>query len=202
VFAAFLALMLANFVVFFQFGSTYPLYLVDHYRLTPPLVGLMFTVNTLCIVMLEMLLVDYIKHWPLLPTIGVGCLLSCTGFGILPFGSSAAFAVLAMLILTMGEMMSFALAAGFVANRSEAGGEGLYMGWYTMTPALATVFGPAIGSAIYQVNRDAVWICSLLVGLLTFFGFQLLASWSRAEIGQTASETPPDIPIPLAPLGE
>ena len=99
-FVYFLALMLMSMLVFFQFLPTYPLYLQDHYGLSTELIGLMFAINTVVIVVFEMLLVDHVKHWPLLPTIGWGSFLTCVGFGIFPFGTSIAFGALAMLVVT------------------------------------------------------------------------------------------------------
>jgi predicted MFS family arabinose efflux permease len=153
-----MALMLVNLVVFVQFGATYPLYLRDHYGFSKRAIGAMFAVNTATIVLVEMVLLDAIKHWPLLRTIGWGCLLSCVGFGILPFGSSVLYAAGAMLVVTVGEMLSFPITAGFTANRSTRGNEGAYMGWYALVFAAASVLGPTIGSAIYERNADAVWM--------------------------------------------
>jgi MFS family permease len=181
-FAAFLLLMLANSIVFFQFSSTYPLYLRDYYRFGTAWIGIMFTVNTSVIVAFEMLLVDAIKNWPLLRTIGWGCMLSCLGFGMLPFGATAPYAALAMLTLTVGEMLSLALSTGFVANRSPAGSEASYMGWFMVMLAAANVLGPAIGTSIYQWNPDAVWYAALAVGVAVLVGFQWLARRERRTI--------------------
>lgn len=199
-FLGFLLLMLANSIVFFQFGSTYPLFLRDHFELNTTWIGLMFAVNTTVIVAFEMLLIDAIKDWPLLRTIGWGCLLSCVGFGMLPFGNSGLYAVAAMLVLTMGEMLSLALSTGFVANRSRDGGEASYMGWYMVMLATATVVGPAIGSAIYQVNPNAVWYASLVVGLAVLAGFQWLARGDQRPV--EVHDAPPEWPDAMPQLAE
>lgn len=196
IFVGFLLLMLANSLVFFQFGSTYPLTLRDHFGMNTRWIGMMFAVNTTVIVLVEMLLIDAIKDWPLLRTMGWGCLLSCLGFGMLPFGESAAYAILAMLVLTMGEMLSMALSSGFAANRGEAGGEARYMGWYMVMLASAMVAGPAIGAAIYQRNPHAVWYASLGVGVAVLAGFYRLSLHERrhAEIRDAALEWPDAMP--------
>jgi hypothetical protein len=38
----------------------------------------------------------------------------------------------------------------------------------------AAVLGPGIGSAIYQINREALWISALGVGVFVLIGFELL----------------------------
>lgn len=172
----FLALTLLNSLVFFQFLSTYPLYLRDHYALTKPEIGLMFAVNTTLIVLCEMVIVDSARDWPLLRTVAWGSFLSSIGFGILPCGTSLSYCVLSMLVITAGEMLSMPFANGFVANRSPKGGEGAYMAAYMMVLSLSWVIGPMIGATIYGVNPDAVWHCALVVALLVLAGFHALAA--------------------------
>jgi len=202
VFVAMMALMLVDLVVFVQFGATYPLYLVDHFGLSKRTIGLMFAVNTMTIVLVEMVLLDAIKNWRPLRTIGWGCLLSCVGFGILPFGSSVLYAVGAMLVVTVGEMLSFPITAGFTANRSTRGNEGAYMGWYALLFAAASVLGPAIGSAIYQWRQEAVWYWALAVGVVVFVGFQVLAGRVEGRESTTQRTLPIIDAVPMAEVIE
>jgi MFS family permease len=175
-FVGFLLLTMLSTMVFLQFGSTYPLYLRDHFGMNEPQIGLMFAVNTTIIVAFEMLLIDAVQRWSLVGTIAWGSFLSCVGFGMLPLGSSGSYAVLAMAVVTVGEMLTFPLASAYVAGRGPRGAESLYNGWYMVINAVAWVLGPAIGSAIYGANPDAVWYASLGVGVAVLAGFRVLAS--------------------------
>jgi MFS family permease len=205
-FVAFLALTLASMIVFMQFGATYPLYLHDHFAMEKPQIGLMYAVNTSIIVAFEMLLIDAVKHWSLMRTIAWGSFLSCVGFGILPFGSSGYYAVFAMGVVTIGEMLSFPLSSAFVANRSGPGREGVYMGWHTATHALAWVLGPGLGAAIYEVNRDALWLSSLAVAVLVLVGFLALGrrvgSQTCGVVENLAPVLPPPAETPLDQLAQ
>lgn len=187
-FMLFMGLFMLSTLVFFQFISTYTLYLKDHYALKEWQIGSLFAVNTLVIVAVEMVLIDYVKLWPLLRTVGWGCFLSCLGFGLLPFGHSYAFAVLAILVMTVGEMLSMPLAAGYVANRAPEGGEGRYMGWWVMSIALAFVFGPMIGAAVYQVDPDQVWYIALAVAFTVLVGYHLLPEADKPDDKSLATE--------------
>jgi MFS family permease len=148
-----------------------------------------------------MLLVDSLKHRPYLRTIGVGCFLSCMGWGILPFGQSVPYAVMAMLVVTAGEMLSFGMSTGFAANRGAAGNEAAYLGWYTVAFATAQVLGPAIGSEIYQRNPEAVWYGALAVGVLVLIGFQLVAR-AAGEFGAEEVAAEERAKEPLEPMLE
>ena len=138
----------------------------------------MFAVNTVVIVFFEILVLDLIQRWPLVRTIGWGYFLACVGFGILPFGSTAAYCVLAMLhrhrrrnavVLALGQLCRQPQHA-----RQRIPVHGLVYDVFSM----AVVLGPAIGSAIYAVDRDAVWIIGLMVGLGVLIGFHVLSLWS------------------------
>src|SRR5690606_35570949 len=134
----------------------------------------------------EMLLVNYVKRWPLTRTIGWGSFLLCAGFGILPLGNTVMFCILCMLVFTVGEMLSLPLAAGYVANRSPVGGEGRYMGWYTFVFAVGSVLGPLIGAFAYEFHPDAVWWGSLAIGFVVVGGRYLLPE-PPAQQGADAS---------------
>ena len=173
-FILFLLLMLAVAVVFFQFHATYPKYLEDEFRLSEPQIGLLFSVNTIVIVIFEMLLVNYVRRFSLLRTIGWGCFLACLGFGILPLARGYLFACFSMIVITAGEMFMFPLATGFVAKRSSGRDQSSYMSWYAMMYSVACVIAPLIGAAVYGVGHHLFWYVSLGIGLLVLVGFYWL----------------------------
>jgi MFS family permease len=191
-FIAFLGLLLTVSFVFFQIHAMYPLYLRDHYGWTKPMIGMVYAVNTIVIVVFEMLLLDRIRRLPLLRVIAWGGLLSCVGFGILPFGQSTAYSIFCMLIITLGEMLWMPLASAWIAQRSQRGNRGAYMGWYMMTFSIASVVAPAVGGAIYQVDRHLLWYISLVIGALFMAGFTLFQQVQSRELPQSGQLAPQD----------
>ncbi len=185
-FVAFLVLMFVTFVVFMQFLVTYPLYLRDHYGLEENHIGLLFAVNTVIIVLFEMVLIDYVRRWPLVQTIGWGSFLACVGFGMLPFGATGAYAVLSMVVVTIGEMLAFPTTMAFVAQRAPHGSEGRYMGWYTVAHSVAWIAAPLVGATLYGISREMVWYCGLAVAVAVLLGYQILGVRSAREITVTA----------------
>ncbi len=174
-FVGFLLLILLLGMVFFQIHATYPKYLEDHFGLTKPHIGFLYAVNTIIIVVFEMLLVNFVSRFSLLRTIGWGCFLACIGFGMLPAGTAVWFVVFSMIIITLGEMLTFPLATGFVAKRSIGRDQGMYMSWYAMTFSLAAVFAPILGGLAYGVDANLFWYISNLIGVVVLVGFYGLA---------------------------
>ncbi|MCA9230640.1 MAG: MFS transporter [Planctomycetales bacterium] len=189
-FVLFLALAFVTHVVFIQLLVTYPLYLRDHFELTKKQIGLMFAVNTSIIVLCEMVLIDCVKHWPVYRLIGWGSFLCCAGFGMLPFGSSGTYCVLAMIVLTVGEMLSFPTAAAYASHQGPPGSEARYLSWYIVANSLAWVVGPALGAGIYHNHREMLWLSCFAVGPLILAGYQTLAHTRQAPAPPGHKNTP------------
>lgn len=186
-FVLFLGLILCVSIIFFQFHATYPKYLKDHYLMTKPMIGILYAVNTVLIVVVEMVLLNEVKKLRLLPTIGWGCFLSCLGFAILPYSTMIGFAFLSMCIITFGEMLMFPLATSFVARQSSGRDVGMYMSWYAMTYSITAILAPLIGTAVYDVNRHAIWYIAGAVGFMALIGYYQL---DRSKTRELAHSTP------------
>lgn len=187
-FVIFLILMTITFGIFMQFLVTYPLYLQDHLGLSKKYIGRLYAVNTIMIVLFEMVLVDYTKRWPLLRIVGWGCGLVCIGFGMLPFGSSFSYCVLAMAIATIGEMLSFPGSAAYVANLSPKGYEGRYMGWYATTHSAAWILSPTIGAAVYAMNPNAFWLLAISMTVPMLLVFRWLEGTDKKYVTMASEE--------------
>jgi len=82
-FLVFLAGVVSVGIVFFQHESALPLYLVQYLHLSPAFYGMLFTINTLLIVGLEVPIITATSHWPNRRSLIIGCMLFAIGFGAL-----------------------------------------------------------------------------------------------------------------------
>ncbi|UCF67160.1 MAG: MFS transporter [Acidobacteriota bacterium] len=152
--------------VVFQFLGSLPVFFRRDYGLTEDLIGLLLGLNALIIVLVEMPLVRELERFDRLRIVGLGCVLTCVGFGILPLGESIGFAALSIAIWTAGEMLTLPFANALVAERAPRAHRGRYMGVYTMTYALAFVVAPLGGMALYQrFGGGALWGSILAMAL-------------------------------------
>jgi MFS family permease len=169
-------------LVTFQMVSTFGLTLRDLYGLREGQIGLVMAVNTVIIVAFEMILVHRVGAMDPLRLVGVGGCLFGLGFALLPFGSTFPYAVFAVVVWTIGEMLSFPLAAGAVANRAGDSNRGLYMGLFTLSFEGAWIFSPILGTWIYQTwGPKTLWLGCGAVGLVLLVGFQAVAAWTERE---------------------
>ena len=168
-------------LVLFQIWGTYALTLREVYRLTEDRIGLLFAINTLIIVAVEMALVTALARRDPLRVAAAGALLLCLGLGLTPLGASFAFAAFGVVVWTIGEMLAIPLTEGIVANRAGAGASGRYMGVFAATFSLAFVAAPALGTAVYERwGPGAVWAGAAAAGPLLAAGYLALAPRFRA----------------------
>jgi predicted MFS family arabinose efflux permease len=184
---AFLAVMVLLGTVFFQLSSTMPLYFRQHYHLAEDSIGLLLAVNTVIIVAVEMVLLRALEHRDHLVLAGVGCLLVCAGFGLLPLGSSRAFAALTVVVWTAGEMLSLPFTNSVAASRAPAAASGRYMGAYSLSFSVAFVLAPAVGTAVYErFGPGTLWAGVAATGVVLFAACLGLARRFRAAPGAAA----------------
>jgi MFS family permease len=108
--------------------------------------------------------------------VGVGSLLVCLGFGLMPLGSSMLFISFTVLVWTVGEMLALPMMNAVVAGRSGAGNRGRYMGMMTMAFAIAFMVAPLAGTWIYdRWGAETLWYGIGALGLPLLAGALALA---------------------------
>jgi len=174
----FLLLMLIFLVwsaVFIQVLTTYPIYMKNVYGLAENRIGQLFAVNTILIVLLEMILMEKIRKYPLPRMINLSFLLLGVGLGLMPLGRGFAFAALTVAIWTFGEMLSMPLVTALIAGRATDTTRGRYMGIFSLGFSVAFIIAPAAGMAVYgRFGGDAVWIVCAALCLILAAAFSAL----------------------------
>ncbi|HZS10232.1 MAG TPA: MFS transporter [Blastocatellia bacterium] len=146
----FLAAMLPVVMVFFQYQSSMPLFLVRDLHLTESHYGLLFTINTLMVVLFEVPLNSATAHWPHRLSLALGASLCGIGFGSMTFARGFAGVTAAAVIWTFAEIILFPCAAAYAAEIADPERRGQYMGIFQMTFSLAFVIGPWAGTNLLE----------------------------------------------------
>jgi len=149
----FLLLMLLLIVwcsVFIQVLTTFPLYMRDVYGLAENRIGQLLAVNTILIVVLEMILMEKIRKYPLTRMINISFVLLGTGLGLMPLGRGFAFGAFTVAVWTFGEMLSMPLITAHIAQRADDASRGRYMGIFSFVFSLAFIIAPPAGTAVYE----------------------------------------------------
>lgn len=155
-------------VVFLQHEGALPVYLVRDLGLPTSFYGMIFAVNTVMIVLLEVPLNLAMAGWPHRRALVLGAALCAAGFGALVLASEPWSVVLTVVVWTFGEMIFFPVSATYASELAPPGRQGAYMGAYSMAWGLAFTLGPAAGTALLdRFGAAALWSTMLAVGLVS-----------------------------------
>ncbi|HEV8699672.1 MAG TPA: MFS transporter [Candidatus Polarisedimenticolia bacterium] len=192
----FLVALLPILVVFFQHEASMPLFLVGHLSMKESSYGLLFTLNTALIILLEVPLNLRTAHWTHRRTLALGAFLVGAGFGAMALCSGPLGVALTVVIWTFGEMMLLPGSSAYVADIAPPERRGSYMGLYTMSFSAAFTIGPGLGVAILErFGARVLW------GAAFAFGCVSMAMLGR--VGSRVGTAPVEAaPLVLPPTGE
>jgi len=155
-------------IVFFQHEGPLPLFLVQDLRLSPAFYGILFTINTLMIVFIEVPLNAATAHWPHRRGLAIGALLFAAGSGAFVFAAGPPMVILGIVVWTFGEMLLFPQASAFVAEIAPPERRGQYMGAYSLAFNLAFAVAPWAGTATFaEFGSRVLWIGVFAVGVVS-----------------------------------
>jgi predicted MFS family arabinose efflux permease len=165
--AIFLSASVLVGIVFFQHESALPLYIVQYLHLSPAFYGMLFTINTLLIVALEVPLNTATARWPTTWSLVGGCMLFAIGFGALAFVASPAGILAMVVVWTFGEMTLFPAMATHLGEVAPPAQRGTYMGAYSMSLSIALTLGPWLGNEMLATGGPrGVWSVMFALGVL------------------------------------
>ena len=164
-FLFFLASVLPVCVVFFQHVSTMPLFVVRDLGFTPRAFGLLFSLNCVLIVLIEVPLNAATAHWPHRRTLALGALLSGAGFGGMALAHGAVSLAVTVVIWTFGEMLFFPASAAYATDIAPDARRGEYSGLYTMMFSVAFAIGPWAGTVVLErIGARSLWGITAVLG--------------------------------------
>ncbi len=172
-------------LVYRQLYSTLPVYLRDHGQ-PLGLYTLLIAVGSALILLLEVPVALVLRRHPALTIVATGYALVAVGFVLfgvdVPGLSLAATAVLAMVVLTAGEILYKTTATAHVLDQAPEHLVGQYQGLYMGAATSGMMLSAPLGGVVYATAPGALWpLCGVVAGLGA-----LLALASRASSRPTA----------------
>jgi predicted MFS family arabinose efflux permease len=150
IFFIFLIILFA--VCFLQLFSMMSLFFNQRWMLSKSSIGMLMAVNGLLIAFIEMVLVYYLeKKRTVLYFIRAGAVLTAIGYmmvNLVP--ASFASALIAVILITIGEIFVLPFANNYWVSRSTESNRGSYAALYTMAWSAAHVIAPTFGSQVIQ----------------------------------------------------
>jgi predicted MFS family arabinose efflux permease len=163
-------------IVFFQFLGGLPLYIVNELHYSEATFGVLMSINTVLIVLLEVPLNNAMSNWDDRKSLALGSILAAAGFGMMAISSAIVWLVITIVIWTFGEMIFFPSSASYSSLISPEEKRGEYMGYYQMVFSFAFMFGPWLGAVVLdKLNSTILWSGAFVFGLVSTLMFVAMA---------------------------
>ncbi len=171
---------------FFQLFTTVPVFFKEKLQLDEFSIGVVMSVNGILIAVFEMLIVYKLEgRRPYLLLISIGTVLMAIAFMLLniPLANGFVVAMLALLMLTVAEMISMPFMNSYYISRSTENTRGQIAGMYTMAWSAAQVLGSSSGSFIAEkFGFYNLWWFTAALCLLAAIGFYWLLNRKTEQV--------------------
>ncbi len=195
---AFVAFLIAGMlmgVVYQQMYNSLSVYLRDNHGIQPQGYGFLLTTSAITVILLQFTVTRLIKRRPPFLMMAIGTAFYVVGFSMFGFVSWYWLFVLAIVVITFGEMIVVPTSQALAANFAPEQMRGRYMAMFGFTWAIPATIGPgAAGYILDNYNPNLLWYLGGVLCAIAAFGFYLL----HLRLGrQTRFLSHPDASNPL-----
>lgn len=157
IYMAFLVASILMIIVYVQMNSTLPVFLRDVHGVPPQGFGYILSLNAGMVVLFQFWVTRRISGRPPLIMMALGTIFYALGFSMFGFFSIYALFLLAMVIITIGEMIVIPVAQALVARLAPSDMRGRYMAVYGFSWIIPMAVGP-LAAGLIMDNYDPNWV--------------------------------------------
>ena len=153
-----------------------PIYANTNFGVPENLYGWIPTTNALLVVGLQVLITRRTRHYETRRMMSLGMLFYAIANGLVALATGFWGFWVAMLVMTVGELIIVPTSSTYVANIAPADMRGRYMSIYGLTWSFGQMFGPVLGGMLNDnLGPRFIWIGGLTIVLISAFGLYLLS---------------------------
>jgi MFS family permease len=164
-----------SLLVYQQQYSAFPVYLRDVRGISSQVYGVMLSIAGLEVVLLQFWVSRVIRKYPPFRMMTLGTLFFMIGFTMIGFVQGAPLFLLAVILITVGEMITFPTNRVIAAGFAPADMRGRYMAIYDLGWTLPATIGPAAAGLILDYyNPNLLWYVGGIMCAVSALGFYAL----------------------------
>ena len=188
-FLAFIFVSMIMIIVYSQMYSTLSVFMRDDRGIDPQGYGMILSVSAVLVVVAQFWVTRKIKDYPPMLMMAAGTFFYAIGFTLFGFIHPLWMFMVAILIITVGEMMVAPTGQALVARFAPENMRGRYMATYGLAWTLPQAVGPsAAGVIMDHYNPNWVWYLGGMISVVAIFGFLLLNRHVPAASAQTRAD--------------
>lgn len=175
-------------ITYMQMNNSLPVFLRDIHNITPQGYGYLLSLNAAMVVIFQFWVTRRLKNKPPMMMMALGTLLVGIGLSIYGFTSLYAIFVIAMIILTIGEMIWAPVGQALVARFAPEDMRGRYMALFGFAWIIPSAIGPmAAGFIMDNYNPNWVWYACGIISATAALGFTTM----HLRTGHRLQDEPP-----------
>jgi MFS family permease len=156
-----------TWLVYMQMNSTLAVYLRDSHGVSEQGFGFLLSLNAAIVVLFQFAITRRVERFPPFLVMAWGSLLYAVGFGLYGLAADYSAFIIAMIIITVGEMLNAPIGQAIVANLAPEDMRGRYMAFFGFSFAIPGIVGTLLAGLIMD-NADPrmVWYAAGLLGII------------------------------------
>src|SRR5882672_1530889 len=167
-FVRYCVISLVLFTVMSQLISTLSVYAVQWAGISKVQLGWLYTLNGLMVVFLQFPVVRALKPYRMTTALVAGSILYALGYAMMGLGHDLILLAAAMLVVTLGEIVTTPASMNLVANFSTIELRGRYMGVYGLYNSFGWSIGPLVGGVLLDFASRRSMLLWGPIGALAF----------------------------------
>jgi MFS family permease len=169
-------------VVYQQQYSSLPVYLREVHNISSQVYGTLLAISGFEVVLFQIWISRIVRKYPPFLMMTLGALFFMTGFAMMGLVHGVAFFLVAVSIVTIGEMIMFPVNKALAASFSPAEMRGRYMAVYDLGWTIPATIGPAAAGLILDnYNPNILWYLGGALCALAAFSFYALHLWLGSQ---------------------
>ncbi|HZY42155.1 MAG TPA: MFS transporter [Anaerolineae bacterium] len=177
-------------LVYMNMFTTLGVFLRDVHRVPEAGYGALLSINAFMVVVLQFPITRAIREKAPLRMMALGMALYAIGFAMYGFVAGYAAFVVAMVIITFGEMIVAPVSQSLTAQFAPENMRGRYMAIFGFSWSIPFMVGPLLaGLVLDNLNPNYLWYAAGLIGLVATLGFVYLQRRTESRpVAVTAQE--------------
>jgi MFS family permease len=174
-FVAFIGVTVMMTLVYMNMNSTLGVFLRDQHGLPELRYGTLLSLNALLVVFFQFWIARRLEKYKPMLMMAAGSVLYAIGFAMYGFVPTYTLFAIAMVIITIGEMIVSPFQQSLVASFAPEDMRGRYMAVSGLSWGLAFTIGPYFAGLILDsANPNLLWILCGVIGMMATLAFTIL----------------------------
>lgn len=189
-FVAFVAVSVMMTLVYMNMNTTLGVFLRDHHALPEAGYGSLLSLNAILVVLFQFWIARRLEKYKPMLMLALGAALYAVGFALYGFVSTYVWFALAMIVITIGEMIVSPFQQSMVAHFAPEAMRGRYMAIAGLSWGIAFAAGPYLAGLILDnTNPNWLWLACGLVGFVATLGYIVLDRVHHSPVVAVAEPT-------------